>query len=106
MMTSTVDLFGNFGCGSTGMPRPLSVTVTQPSASSITSMKVAWAGDGFVHGIVEHLGEQVVHGRLVRPADVHAGSATDRLESLEHLDRRGGILGLRRCAGHGRLGAA
>ena len=42
MMTSSADLSGNFGCGSTGMPRPLSVTVRKPSASSSTSMKLAW----------------------------------------------------------------
>ena len=42
MMTSTVDFLGNLGCGSTGMPRPLSETVSEPSADSCTSMKVAW----------------------------------------------------------------
>ena len=42
MITSSADLFLNFGCGSTGMPRPLSVTVTKPSASISTSMKLAW----------------------------------------------------------------
>lgn len=36
------DLPGNFGCGSTGMPRPLSRTVTEWSAWSSTSMRVAW----------------------------------------------------------------
>ena len=42
MMTSSADFFGNFGCGSTGMPRPLSVTDRKPSSSSATSMRVAW----------------------------------------------------------------
>src|SRR5262249_24375009 len=42
MITSRADLFLNFGCGSTGIPRPLSVTVTKPSASISTSMKLAW----------------------------------------------------------------
>ena len=42
MITSSADLFLNFGCGSTGMPRPLSVTVTKPSLSSSTLMKLAW----------------------------------------------------------------
>ena len=42
MMTSSAERSGNFGCGSTGMPRPLSVTETEPSASSATSMRLAW----------------------------------------------------------------
>jgi len=33
-MTSSADFFGNFGCGSTGMPRPLSMTARKPFASS------------------------------------------------------------------------
>ena len=42
MMTSSADFGLNFGCGSTGMPRPLSVTVTKPSGSISTSIQVAW----------------------------------------------------------------
>ncbi len=42
MMTSRADLSGNFGCGSTGMPRPLSVTASEPSAASVTSIQEAW----------------------------------------------------------------
>ncbi len=42
MMTSSADRPGNFGCGSTGMPRPLSVTTRVPPSSSSTSMKLAW----------------------------------------------------------------
>ena len=41
MISSSADLFLNLGCGSTGMPRPLSVTATKPSASISTSMKLA-----------------------------------------------------------------
>ena len=41
MITSRADLFLNFGCGSTGIPRPLSVTLTKPSASISTSIKLA-----------------------------------------------------------------
>ena len=42
MITSSADLFLNLGCGSTGMPRPLSVTVTMPSAATSTSIQLAW----------------------------------------------------------------
>ena len=42
MITSSADLFLNFGCGSTGMPRPLSVTLTQPPSSRATSINLAW----------------------------------------------------------------
>ncbi len=50
MMTSSADLVLNFGCGSTGMPRPLSVTVRKPSASEFHLDPGGVAGDGLVHG--------------------------------------------------------
>ena len=46
-----------------------------------------------VHGVVDHLGEQVMQRLLVGAADVHAGAAADRLKSLQHLDVGGGIAG-------------
>ena len=51
------------------------------------------AGDRLVHGVVEHLGEEVVHGLLVGAADIHAGAPAHRLESFQHLDV-GGSIGL------------
>ena len=50
------------------------------------------ARDGLVHRIVEHLGEEVMHRRFVRPADIHARTPTHRLEPFEHLDRVGVIV--------------
>ncbi len=47
------------------------------------------AGDRLVHRIVDDLGGEVVERALVGAADVHARAAADRLEPLEHLDRRG-----------------
>ena len=44
------------------------------------------SGDGLVHGVVDHLGEQVMHRLFVRAADIHAGAATDGLEAFEHFD--------------------
>ena len=47
---------------------------------------VGVAGHRLVHGIVDHLGEQVVHRLLVGAADIHAGTAAHRLEPFQHLD--------------------
>ena len=44
---------------------------------------VGVAGDGLVHGIVHHLGEEVMHRLLVGAADIHAGAAADGLEPLQ-----------------------
>ena len=70
------------------------------------------AGNGLVHGIVDHLGEQVMQGIGVGAADIHAGAAANRLETFQHLDigsriaalgrrgTRGGLLDrLNRCFG-------
>ena len=47
---------------------------------------VGVAGHGLVHRIVEHLGDQMVQGALVRAADIHARPAAHRLQALEDLD--------------------
>ena len=52
---------------------------------------VGVAGDRLVHGIVHHLGEEVVHRLLVGAADIHARPAAHRLQPLQHLDVGGGI---------------
>src|SRR5918996_711147 len=39
MMTSSADLPGYLGCSSTGMPRPLSATVSRLPASSVTRVE-------------------------------------------------------------------
>ncbi len=62
------------------------------------------ARDRLVHGIVDHLGEQVVQRIDVRPADIHAGPPPHRLEPLEHLDRRRIVIRLARRAARDRLG--
>jgi hypothetical protein len=93
-MTSSADLSGNFGCGSTGMPRPLSRTVTEPSSCRSTSMRSGVAGHRLVHGVVEHLGHQVVQRALIGAADIHAGAFADGLQPLQHLDGGGVIAAL------------
>ena len=52
------------------------------------------SGDRLVHGIVDHLGEEVVQGLLVRAADIHARAAADGLEPFQHLDGGRVIAGL------------
>ena len=46
------------------------------------------AGHRFVHRIVDHLGEQVVHRLVVGAADIHARPPAHRLESFQNLDGR------------------
>ena len=48
-------------------------------------------GDRLVHGVVEHLGEEVMQRLLVGAADIHARPPAHRLEPLEHLDVGRGI---------------
>ena len=75
---------------STGMPRPLSRTVTEPSAFSITSIAVAIAGQRLVDGVVDHLVDHVMQARaVVGVADIHARALAHGVEPAQHLDRVG-----------------
>jgi hypothetical protein len=47
-----------------------------------------------VHGVVEHLGHQMVQGALIGAADIHARTLAHGLQPLQHLDG-GGIVALR-----------
>jgi len=49
---------GNFGCGSTGMPRPLSRTVTASVGGHSSSDPNAVAGHRFIHRIIQDLGDE------------------------------------------------
>ena len=87
---------------STGMPRPLSLTWTPPSAQDRDLDPVAVAGQRLVDGVVHDLPHQVVQAALAGGADVHAGALADRLEALEDLDRAGVVgAGLRPRAPRG-----
>ena len=48
-------------------------------------------GERLVHGIVDHLGKQVVQRLLVGAADIHAGAPAHRLEPFQHLDVTRGV---------------
>ena len=65
--------------------------------------EMGMAGQRLVHGIVDHLGEQVMHRLLVGAADIHAWPPAHRLEPLQHLDVAGHVAGL---AGWARCRAA
>jgi hypothetical protein len=47
---------------------------------------VADAGQSFVHGVVYYLEDQVMQPAHVGRADVHAGPAAHRLQTLQNLD--------------------
>ncbi len=55
---------------------------------------VGMTGQRLVHGVVDHLGEQVVQRLLVGAADIHARPAAHRLKAFQHLDMLGGVAGI------------
>ena len=80
---------------SVGMPRPLSNTVTEPSAFSVTSTLRGVAGEHLVDGVVDDLVDHVVQaGAVVGVADIHARALADRVEALQDLDRFGAVFRL------------
>ena len=50
-------------------------------------------GNGFVHGVVEHFGGQVMHGRFVGAADIHGRPSPYRLQPFQHFDVAGRVVG-------------
>jgi hypothetical protein len=62
---------------------------------------IAEAGHGFVDGVVNDFVDEVVEAALIGGADVHAGTAPNGLEALEHLDVSCGVLVLLRSAYQG-----
>ena len=45
-------------------------------------------GHGLVHGIVDHLGEEVMQPGVVGAADIHAGPPPHGFQPFQHFDRR------------------
>ena len=73
---------------SVGMPRPLSSTVTEPSALSDDEDLVGEAGKRLVDGVVDHLIDHVMEARaVVGVADIHARPLAHGIEAFQHLDR-------------------
>ena len=73
------------------MPRPLSRTVSQLPGSSVTSMKLAWPATASSIALSSISAGQVVQRTLVGAADIHAGTAADRLQPFQDLDVLGRI---------------
>ena len=46
----------------------------------------AEAGQGLVHGVVDHLVDEVVQAQDTGRADVHPGALADRLQALQDRD--------------------
>ena len=68
------------GWVSTGMPRPSSETVIEPSTFTVTLDVVCMAGHGFVDRVVDGFVDQVVQAGTPGIADVHAGAFADVLQ--------------------------
>jgi hypothetical protein len=83
--TSRADFF-ICGCISTGMPRPLSSTVTLLSAWMVISIRSQDAGQGFIDRVIHHFINQVVQGFDVGAAHIHTGAAADGFQTFQHLD--------------------
>ena len=87
---------------STGMPRPLSVTVHRAVGVERHGDAVGMAGQRLVDGVVDHLVDHVVQaGAVIGVADIHARALAHRVEALENLDGIGAIIAATRC---GRIG--
>ena len=61
-------------------------------------------GERLVHGVVDHLGEEMMQRLLVGAADIHAGPPAHGLEPLQHLDMLRGVAAFGPAAASGRLG--
>ena len=46
----------------------------------------------FIHRVVEHFRGEMVQRAFVNPANIHSGTAANRLQPLQHLNGRGGII--------------
>ena len=88
---STISAAGRFfifgsGLGSTGMPRPSSMTSHAAVGQQGDVDAVGVAGHGLVDGVVDHLVDEVVQARRTGRADVHARALADGLEAFEDGD--------------------
>ena len=76
------------------MPRPSSVTVTEPSALSVTRDPRRIAGERLVDGVIDDFIDHVMQaGAVIGVADIHARALADGIETAQHLDRIGAVIG-------------
>jgi hypothetical protein len=90
MTTSSADFLGNF------------VRVDGDAAAVVGDGEGAVGGklyldeggvprQSLVHGVVDHLGEQVMERLLVGAADIHTRPPAHRLEAFQHIDIVSGV---------------
>ena len=80
------------GCSSTGMPRPLSSTVTEPSLLIVTRISDGVAGHRFVDRVVDDFVHEVVEPSNRRIADIHARPFANVLQIAQMLELAGTVL--------------
>ena len=102
-MTSSADFFGNFGCGSTGNAAAVVGDGEEAVGRQFDVDEGGVAGQRLVHAVVDDFGEQMMQRLLVGAADIHAGPAPHRLQTLQHLDVARGIAGFGAAAAGGDL---
>ena len=77
------------------MPRPLSVTVTEPVRVQDHLNQIGVTGQSLVDGVIDHLIDHVVQARaVVGVADIHARPFAHRVQALENLDGIGAVFRL------------
>ena len=54
---------------------------------------IGMPGHGFVHGIIQHLRNEMMKRALIRAANIHAGTPANRFQPFQNLDILGGIVG-------------
>ena len=93
MMTSAADTPSSEWM-STGMPRPLSITVTASPWVEDHPDLVAIAFKGFIDRVIDELLHHVMQaGAIVGIANVHARTLAYRVQAAQYLD----VLGVVRC---------
>ena len=70
------------------MPRPSSLTSTDPSLCTVTEMRLQWPDERLVDAVVDDFVDEVVRPTGV---GVHARPAPDGLESAQDLDVLSGV---------------
>ncbi len=86
-MTTSAAGFFSVACMSTGMPRPLSITVTLLSSCTLDVDLVAVAGHRFVNRVIDHFPYEMVQAEFAGRADVHRGAFADSFKPAEDFDR-------------------
>ena len=80
------------GWMSTGMPRPSSCTLAEPSLYSVTFTCVSIAAHGLVDGVVHDLPQHMVETPAAGGADIHTRTHPHCVQPFQNLNTAGVIL--------------